>query len=91
MSILNIHPADELAAIREEIKILQEREDILRNALMSGTEADRNGKQYRAYVQTSTRETIDKASIIAALGLDVVQPFLKKSDVKSLKLAKKEG
>jgi hypothetical protein len=91
MSLLNIHPADELAAIREEIKILQEREDQLRAALIGGTDADREGKQYRAWVQTSTRETIDKASIIAALGLDVVQPFLKKSDVKSLKLAKKDA
>ena len=61
---LNIHPADELAAVREEIKILEEREKVLRDALVNGSDADRDGKQYR--------------------------PFLKKSDVKSLKLSKKE-
>ena len=39
---------------------------------------------------SSVRESIDKPAIIAALGADVVAPFLKKSDVKSLKLSKKE-
>jgi hypothetical protein len=90
-SLTNIHPADELAAIREEIKILEEREKTLRDGLMNGTDADRNGNQYRAFIQTSVRESIDKAAIVAALGADVVAPFLKKSDVKSLKLAKKEA
>ena len=88
---LNIHPADELAAIREEIKILEEREKTLRDALMNGSDADRDGKQFRAFIQTSTRESIDKPAIVAALGADVVAPFLKKADVKSLKLAKKEA
>ena len=88
---LNIHPADELAAIREEIKILEEREKTLRDALVNGTEDDRNGRQYRAYIATSSRESIDKAAITAALGEEVIAPFLKKSSVQSLKLAKKEA
>lgn len=88
---INIHPADELAAIREEIKILEEREKTLRDALVQGTEADRDGRQYRAYIQASTRESIDKPSLIAALGLEVIAPFLKKTPVASLKLAKKEN
>lgn len=91
MSDFNIHPADELAAIREEIKQLEDREKVLRDALMRGSDEDRDGKQYRAFIQSSTRESIDKPAIIAALGEDVVAPFIKKSDVKSLKLSKKEG
>jgi hypothetical protein len=86
----NIHPADELAAIREEIKILEEREKVLRDALVNGSDEDRDGRQYRAFIQSSVRESIDKPAIIAALGADVVAPFLKKADVKSLKLAKKQ-
>jgi hypothetical protein len=88
---LNIHPADELAAIREEIKILEEREKTLRDSLLNGTDADRDGKQYRAFIMSSVRESIDKPAIIAALGAEIVAPFLKKSDVKSLKLSKKES
>jgi len=86
---INIHPADELAALREEIKIMQEREEILRSALMNGSAEEREGRQYTAYVQVSNRETIDKASLIAALGREVVEPFIKHSEVKSLKLAAK--
>jgi hypothetical protein len=88
---INIHPADELAAIREEIKQLEEREKILKDALMNGTDADRDGKQYRAFIQASTRETVDKASLIADFGHDIIAPYLKKSDVKSLRLAKKDS
>ena len=87
---INIHPADELAAIREEIKILETREAQLRTHLMN-TPEDREGRQYTAFIQSSTRESIDKPAIIAALGEDVVAPFIKKSAVQSLKLAKKEN
>jgi len=86
---INIHPADELAAIREEIKILQEREQTLRDALVNGTDADRDGRQFRAYIQMSKRETIDKPALIAALGIEVLAPFIKTNPVQSLKLAKK--
>ena len=86
----NIHPADELAAIREEIKILETREKILRDALVNGPDSERDGRNYRAFVQSSTRETLDKAAIIATFGEDVIAPFVKKSAVTTLKLAKKE-
>jgi hypothetical protein len=91
VTLFNIHPADELAAVREEIKILEDRENTLRMALMNASEADRDGKQYRAYIQSSSRESVDKPSLIAAFGEDVIAPFLKKTDVRSLKLAKKEN
>ena len=77
MNKINIHPADELAAVREEIKILEEREQTLRDALVHGSDADRDGRQYRAYIQASTRESIDKPSLIAAFGADVIAPFIK--------------
>ncbi len=90
MNLPNIHPVDELAAIREEIKLLEAREAMLRADLLAGTDDDRNGKQYRAIIQTSTRKSIDTAAITAALGEEAVAPFMKKTDVRSLKVALKE-
>jgi hypothetical protein len=89
MSIPNIHPADELAAIREEIKQLQDRESELRTKLLGCTDAEREGNEYRAFVIASSRETVDKTSLIAALGREVVEPFLKTTQVQTLKTARK--
>ena len=85
MNIPNIHPADELFALREEIKQLQEREEILRRALLADG-ADLSGKQYQAYIQPSQRETLDKNALIADLGKAAVQPYLKTTLVRSVKL-----
>ena len=90
MNTPNIHPADELAAIREEIKQLEGREKDLREFLLNASDEDRDGKQYKAFVIASTRETIDKAAIVAALGREVVEPFIKASAVRTLKTARKE-
>jgi hypothetical protein len=85
----NVHPADELAAIREEIKQLQDRESFLRTSLLEADEAGREGNQYRAAVILSNRESIDKAAIVAALGIDVVAPFMRSTPVKTLKTIRK--
>jgi hypothetical protein len=89
-NLTNIHPADELAAIREEIKQLEVIESDLRQRLLGMSEAEREGDQYRAFVATSNRENIDKAAMIAALGREVVEPFIRASVVRSVKLARKE-
>jgi hypothetical protein len=90
MTIENIHAADEIAAIREEIKQLQDREGYLRDYLLKNKD-DRDGKQYLAVVIDSKRETLDKASITAALGAAVVEPFIKRSEVHTLKVVRKEA
>jgi len=90
-TLSNIHPADELAAIREEIKQLQVIESDLRQKLLGMPDAEREGDQYRAFVVLSNRETVDKAAMIAALGREVVEPFIKTSAVTTLKTARKEG
>jgi hypothetical protein len=88
--LTNVHPADELYDLRAKIKVLQERETELRDVLLAGNDASREGAEYRAFVIPSVRETLDKNAITLALGKDVIEPFLKKSEVKTLKLAKKE-
>lgn len=88
--IINSHPADELAQVRGQIKALEILEASLRAVLMSGTDEDRDGKDYRAFILISNRETVDKAAMIAALGREVVEPFIKTAAVKTLKVARKE-
>lgn len=84
-TLINIHPADELAAIREEIKQLQDRESVLRAALLAD-DADLRGDQYLATIIPSTRETVDKNALIAELGREAVAKFLKSSHIKTVKL-----
>jgi hypothetical protein len=90
MTLTNVHPADELAAVREEIKQLQGVEADLRAKLLAMTDDQRDGDQYRAFVVSSNRETVDKTAMIAALGREVVEPFIKTSAVQTLKTARKD-
>lgn len=85
----NIHPADELAAIREEIKILESRADQLKAYFLEEDRVsdDFTGKTTRVQVVASTRETIDRAAIIAELGREVVDPFIKKTSVRSVRVS----
>jgi hypothetical protein len=86
--LINIHPADELAALREEIKQMQVREDQLRVMLLADG-ADLNGDQYTAAIIPGMRETVDKNALIAELGRPAVERFLKTSSFKSVKLIAK--
>jgi len=80
-----------MQALRAQIKALQDRESQLRDVLLAANDAGREGAAYRAFVMVSTRETLDKNAITAALGKDVVEPFMRKSEMKTLKLAKKDA
>lgn len=85
---INIHPADELAAVREEIRLLTQREDALKAHFLAEG-ADLEGQHTRISIVTSVRETVDKAAMIAELGKDVVDPFLKKSTSRSVRVLPK--
>jgi len=81
----NIHPADELAAVREEIKIMQGRADELRDQLLADG-ADLTGDQYTANIIPGVRETLDRKAIEEAFGEAAIAPFLKKTNFKTVKL-----
>ena len=81
----NIHPADELAAVREEIKIMQGRADELRDQLLADG-ADLTGDQYTANIIPGVRETLDRKAIEEAFGEKAIAPFLKKTSFKTVKL-----
>lgn len=84
-ALSNIHPADELASIREEISQLEARERELRAQLMAEG-ASLQGSQYLAVIRESVRETVDKNALIDAIGRERAAPFLKKSAYKTITL-----
>ena len=86
--LVNIHPADELSAVREEIKIMQGRADVLRDQLLADG-ADLNGDSYTAQIVPGVRETLDRAALTEAFGEKAIAPFLKKTHFKTVKLLEK--
>ena len=81
----NIHPADELSAVREEMKILEKRADELRDQLLQEG-AILKGDQYTANIIPGVRETLDRKAITEAFGEAAVAPFLKSTSFKTVKL-----
>ena len=81
----NIHPADELSAVREEIKILTARADELRDLLLAEG-ASLHGDQYTAQIVPGVRETLDRKAITEAFGEAAVAPFVKATQFKTVKL-----
>jgi len=81
----NVHPADELSGLREEIKILQQRADELRDQLLVEG-ADLRGDMYTAVIQPGVRETLDRKAITEAFGEAAIAPFIKATPYKTVKL-----
>jgi hypothetical protein len=86
--IPNVHPVDELSAVREEIKLLEARADELRQVLLAEG-ADLNGDQYIAVIQPGVRETLDRKALIDAFGEAAIFPFIKATHFKTVKLVEK--
>ena len=84
----NIHPADELSAVREEIKILEGRADELRDILLKEG-ASLEGDNYVAQIITNKRETLDRAAITEAFGEEAIAPYVKTTTYPVLKLKEK--
>jgi hypothetical protein len=85
---VNIHPADELSAVREELKILEGRADELR-AMLLAEGASLEGDQYIANIIPGTRETLDRKAITEAFGEAAVAPFVKATTYQTVKLVEK--
>jgi hypothetical protein len=81
----NIHPADELAALREEIKQLTAHADGLRDQLLAEG-ADLKGDQYTANIVPGVRETLDRKALTEVFGEAALAPFIKRTSFKTVKL-----
>jgi hypothetical protein len=92
MSITNIHPADELLALREEMKIMEAREQELKALFLAASPGDPifQGAQAFVSIMSSNRETVDKNALIAELGREAIEPFIKKTSVRSVRVNSKE-
>jgi hypothetical protein len=81
----NIHPADELSAVREEQKILEKRADELRQLLLADG-ADLKGDQYTASIVPGIRETLDRKALVDVFGAAAIAPFIKRTSFQTVKL-----
>src|SRR5436190_13211721 len=85
----NIHPADELAAIREEIAQMTKRADFLRDQLLAEG-ASLRGDTHMAVLIPGKRETLDRKAITEAFGEAAVAPFVKATTYQTVKLVECE-
>ena len=83
--LFNVHPADELAEVREKIKTLSARADTLRDKLLEDG-ADLKGDEYTAQLHPGTRETLDRKALVETYGEAAIAPFLKKTQFTTVKL-----
>ena len=81
----NVHPVDELQAVREEMKQLQARADELRDSLLA-KDADLHGNQYSARLIPSKRETVDQKALIEAFGEAAIAPYIKTTQYTTVKI-----
>ena len=90
MTQTNRKPPDELADVREKIRELKAREDVLREMLISG-EVELMGDEFVAKVSVSNSERIDTARMKKELGTDFLKPFLVPSRVTTVKVDRVRG
>lgn len=81
----NVHPADELSAVREEIAIMQARADELRDQLLAEG-ASLQGDQYTAVITPGQRDTLDRKALLETFGEEALKPFTKTTSYKTVKL-----
>ncbi len=84
----NRHPVDELADIREQMKPLKQREEELRQMILDG-ECEAEGNEYVATVTVAVREKLDEAKLKKELGMAMLRPFVRASEIKTVRLKEK--
>ena len=84
-TLTNVHPADELQAVREEMAQLEKRADALREILMKEG-ADLRGLTHTAVIAPGKRETLDRKALVEAFGEEVIAPYVKTTTYKTVKL-----
>lgn len=84
----NVHPVDELSAIREEIAMLQSRADEIRDGLLEEG-ADLIGDQHKAVVIPGKRETLDRKALTDMFGEKAIAPFVKTTAYRTVKITER--
>ena len=81
----NRHPVDELAEIRAEMRKLDERERELRSVIIEGS-CGLQGDEFEANVSKTCSTRLDTAAVRKALGDEKLAPYLKPSEVMTVKV-----
>jgi hypothetical protein len=82
--VTNRHPVDQLADVRAEIKVLREREELLRNEVLEN-KVGLVGDEYEATLSQSIIERVDVALMKRELGMRFLQPFLREQVVNTVR------
>jgi hypothetical protein len=83
----NRHPADALADVREEIRALQQREEILRQELIVSD--DHIGAEWEATIHN--RAQLDTGAVIKHFGTATLRPFFRHIEFKQVRLKRHKG
>jgi hypothetical protein len=86
---MNRHPADALADVREEIRQLEEREQVLRLELLRRGGGDRIGDEWEAQVRHFEQQRLDTAAVIRHFGRNALREFFKNSVFDAIYLKKR--
>lgn len=87
MTGMNRHPVDRLAEVRDRIKTLEQEADALRDRIIR--EQDFIGADYLATASETTRQTLDKAKLVATFGEIAVAACTKPSVAVMLRLRRR--
>jgi hypothetical protein len=83
----NRHPVDRLADIREQMKLLESEEKILKEKIIQS--GDTIGDDNVAQLKEASRKTLDRTALEAHYGIETIAKFLKTSNFVTVSLFKK--
>lgn len=86
----NRKPADELADLREQIRILTEREQILRSQMIAG-QVSLYGDEHEVHITISKSERINTNKIVKELGREFLRPYLRVREITFVRTKKIGG
>lgn len=86
----NLAPADRLAKVREEIRILKVEEDELRAGFIDG-DLDAVGDEHVVIVTTTRSERSDTQALKREWGMAKLRPFVTETETTFVKLKKRDG
>ncbi len=86
---MNRHIVDQLADVREQIKLLKEQEEFLKNKIVSMGQNTVSGDEYVATASLGESSRLDRAKVEAAMGTAWVRKHLSTSKFITVRLTRK--
>jgi len=84
----NLAPADRLARVREDIRILKAEEEELKDGFKAG-DLDTVGDEHVVVITTSRSEKIDTQALKREWGMAKLRPFVTETETTFVKLKKR--